>query len=347
MGNLASYSALTTKVRAMTNKFITQDQYRTLLSYSNAEAALDYLKTTKGYEEALRDLPSSEHHRVNLFHYLSRASYNDYASIYHFSNQDQRKFLKQYGRRFETIMIKRRMNTIFNGGEPEASQLINKDFFDHYTDLDVDALFHASSIDGVLSILKDTPYNKVLSAVAKNPDASLFEYETALDQFYFASIWRNKGLMKDKRSEVIIKEAFGSRFDLLNIMWINRIHRYYKMNRAEIYATLVPIYYHLTEEEVEAMVNAPDEESFRNILKDTYYGRSNKLDLSEDASTIDYTGMVRNILDILARQTPYSIATPYRYLYTKEHEISKLLTALECVHYQLPVNEAMTIINKM
>ena len=346
MGNLASYSALTTKVRAMSTNFITEDQYRTLLSQPNIDSALDYLKTTKGYRDVLNDLPAEQRHRVNLFHYLSRVTYEDFASIYHFSNQDQRKFLRAYGRRYEVMLIKRRMNALFSGDEPEASQLINKAFFDHYTDLDVNALFHADSISGVLNVLKDTPYQKVLPAIAKNPNATLFEYETALDQFYFASVWRSCGLMKDKKSVRIIKEAFGSRFDLLNISWLSRIHRNYQMNRAEIYATLIPVTYHISDEELDALVNAPDDESFRSILNATYYGRSRRLKLNEE-TVVDYNGLMKNILDILSRKSPYSIATPYRYLYTKDHEVSKLLTALECVHYHPPLNEALDIIKRM
>lgn len=343
----AGYNALTAKVRAMSDRFITQDQFLTLLSMPGTEEALEYLKTTRGYAAALGELPTNYRHRVNIFNYLSRSSYGDFISIYHFANQKQRIFLKQYSRRFEVILIKRHMNSLFGGNTSDISHEIDQKFFSHYTDLDIQAICRSSSVSELIQALEGTPYYHILLAISANPDAALFEYETALDQIYFSSVWRCRGLVGDKKSRLIIKEAFGSKFDLLNIAWLSRIHRSYRMNRAEIYAAIIPFGAHLSENELEALVSAPDEEAFKNTLRGTYYGRPGHHLLNPESPGEDYNRLMKNMLNTLARRMPYSIATPYRYLYLKEHEIAKLMTALECVHYHLSLSEALALIGEV
>ena len=47
-----------------------------------------------------------------------------------------------------------------------------------------------------------------------------------------------------------------------------------------------------------------------------------------------------------SRQDPYSVATIYSYLYHKEHEVNRLIIALECVRYRISADEAMQHIAK-
>ncbi len=44
-----------------------------------------------------------------------------------------------------------------------------------------------------------------------------------------------------------------------------------------------------------------------------------------------YAAIMKHILSSESRQDPYSVATIYSYLYHKEHEVNRLIIALECV----------------
>ena len=55
-----------------------------------------------------------------------------------------------------------------------------------------------------------------------------------------------------------------------------------------------------------------------------------------------YAEILKHILSSGSRQEPYSVTTVYSYLYHKEHEVDRLIIALECVRYQVSPEEAMT-----
>ena len=59
-----------------------------------------------------------------------------------------------------------------------------------------------------------------------------------------------------------------------------------------------------------------------------------------------YAAIMKHILSSESRQDPYSVATIYSYLYHKEHEVNRLIIALECVRYRISADEAMQHIAK-
>ena len=53
MGSLLSYSGLTTKIRAMQSRLLTDDQYRELAELKSVPQAVAYLKQQPAYEAIL------------------------------------------------------------------------------------------------------------------------------------------------------------------------------------------------------------------------------------------------------------------------------------------------------
>mgnify|MGYP002738370768 FL=1 len=85
--------------------------------------------------------------------------------------------------------------------------------------------------------------------------------------------------------------------------------------------------------------------AFSQLLEQTYYAKrydSFKVDTLESM----YAAIMKHILSSESRQDPYSVATIYSYLYHKEHEVNRLIIALECVRYRISADEAMQHIAK-
>ena len=131
---------------------------------------------------------------------------------------------------------------------------------------------------------------------------------------------------------------------MLNLQFILRSKRYYKMEPAAIYAQLIPVNYKLKKEEITAMVEATSSEEGEQIFNRTWYGRKyqqmNLISMEEL-----YNNMLRTVLEKEARKDPYSVAVLYSYLYHKEHEVNRLTIALECVRYQVDPDEAMRYVH--
>ena len=56
MGNLLSYSGISTKIRAMQSKLTTEEQLLEILQLSDVPQVIAYLKRTPEYAEAWEDL---------------------------------------------------------------------------------------------------------------------------------------------------------------------------------------------------------------------------------------------------------------------------------------------------
>ena len=343
MSGLREYSALTTKVKGMQTRLLTEEDYREILSQKDVASAISVLQRHEGYQDILTD-EAYKAHRLSAEPDIARATYRDFESIYHFANQKQRRFLRFYSRRFECYTLKHVLEDITSSGRVDPGILISRDFYDRYSDLDLTKLSQATSREEVLDALSDTPYYKILTPLFASNETGLFDYETAIDQFYFSSLWKHNGGLVKKKNIKIVKEAYGTRFDMLNLMWISRAHRSYNMSRTDIYAMLIPFNYKLKSEEIGRLLDAETDADYQEVLDATYYGRKYGEYMAPEKLGFEYNYLLRHILDGLARRDPYSIATPYRYLYMKEHEVSRLTVALECVHYHTPVDEALEMI---
>lgn len=182
-----------------------------------------------------------------------------------------------------------------------------------------------------------------LSQVNERGNATLFDFGMALDLSYFSQIWNvRKKLFKGNDLKQITK-AYGEKFDMLNLQFIQRSKRCFQMEPAAIYALLVPMNYKLRKEEITTLVEAPTPEEFRRIFNGTYYGK--KYEQLTVASLEEfYNYILRSILEQEARKDPYSVAVIYSYLYHKEHEVNRLTIALECVRYGVDPEQSLRYI---
>lgn len=346
MGELLAYSGIVTKVRAMQKNFITEDEFREIAELPDVPSVVAWLKKNPAYENALAHLDEQNLHRDQIEFEIENASLRDFAELYSFANQTQRGFLKRYGRRFEVKFLKRVMNAAFSGTAMNEHIKLYKSFFDRFTELDLEKLYESKDMPTILSSLKSTSYYAPLYKVSQNANAVLFDYETALDQFYFNTIWKDKGGMKKPENVKTIEKVFGTKFDLLNLWWINRARKYFHMSAADIYAMLIPIPYKLKSEDVKTLVEADSDDTYKAALGKTYYGRVYGNYLSPSNLENEYTYLLHHILGRISRSNPYSIASLYNYLYLKEHEIVRLTVAIECVRYGMSADEAMPLIKE-
>lgn len=345
MSGLMSYSGLTTKIRAMESSFITEKQFQEIAELPSVPQVVSYLKKNRGYAAVLSCLDENDLHRGQIEAVLRNAALEDFISLYRFSNREQRDFLKLYSRRFEIRLLKKCLSSVFDHRDitPYLQEL--KKYFDHYSDLDIEKLGASSTADEFVENLKDTDYYNGLKRLVKAEKPTLFDYETALDLYYFSFIWKRKNKILKKTDLELITAAYGNKFDMLNLWWIHRARHYFHMEPHEIYAMLVPVQYKLRKEQIRALVESETDEEFAARLADTYYAKI-YTDLRPENLEDMYVYVLKHVLLKESRQHPYSAATIYSYLYQKEHEINRLIIALECIRYGLHSDETMKYLSK-
>ena len=76
--------------------------------------------------------------------------------------------------------------------------------------------------ESLIAALSGTPYKKVISDVYGSNSRELFDYELALDVFFFDRFWKLiKKDLKEEDQEVIARSV-GTYIDALNLTWVYR-----------------------------------------------------------------------------------------------------------------------------
>lgn len=334
MGNLRTYSGITTKIRAMQAKLLTEADYENIANLKTVPEVIEYLKEKPAYTKYINRMDTSLYHRGDVEKVLTQSFYDDYTRIFRFVGMEQKKFLKAYWKRYEIDLINYCLRIVFNHYDVPFDIDYKKEIFDKYSQLSVSKLVLSKNVEELIDNLKGTEYYSPLQTLRESGAATLYDYDLTLELYYFSVMWKEeKRLLKGKERDIFIKD-YGMRIDLTNIRWIYRAKKYYNMLPPDIYMMMIPIQYRFSKEEFKAMVEAPTVEEFIKQVGLTRYG--NKLTFEEGHMLEQQS---REILKAAylsdRRHNPYSVATMNAYLFLKEEEIRKIVSALECIRYGL------------
>jgi len=340
MGDVMSYSGIVTKVRAMKAKLLTDRDFETIAGFGSVLEIIEYLKGKPAYSEYINEIDVSLYHRGNVEKMLYQSLFDDYTRIFRFAGMQQKKFLKQFWKKYEADLINYCLRIVFNQYDAPFDLEYKKRFFDRYSQISIDKLITSRNVEELVENLNGTEYYELLKRIKDSGAATLFDYNLALDVYYLSSRWkRGKQLLDGKEKETFLRD-FGTRIDLLNIQWIYRAKNYYHMLPPDIYMLTIPCHYRLSPKDFKTLVEAPTVEEFKNALAETYYARKYGMN---DTKTMErgYRDILRHLYMSDMRRDPYSMATINTYLFLKEEEIDKLITVLECVRYSLSREETL------
>lgn len=332
MGGLTKYSGLTTKVRAMRGKLLKKQDFDRLSELSSIGEFVDNLKKRENFADIFADVNPEDIHRGNMEKLLTYGVYRDFAKIYRFSNIDQRKFLKLYFIKYEVALIKRAirgLNYKDNLSYYDMAEVI----FTEFSDIDINSVYSATTISEVIEALKGTIYYDVLLRVSQYESSTTFDYEMALDMFFFRFAWKKRKQFSAKEMKGI-SDCLGTEIDALNIMWVYRAKKNYKLDKMDIYNIIIPIYHKISKDDVKSMIEANGLDEFHAIVNKTSYGKyiEEKRALNMSLDKI-YKTVLARLYNKLFKLNPYSVACINAYLYEKNEEMLKLITVAECIRY--------------
>ena len=339
MGSLITYSGITTKVKAMERWRIRDGQFGDMASLETVPEAVEYLKRFLPYREIFQNVEEKDLHRGSIEQRLNLSQYRDFAKLYKFANIRQRRFLDLYFMHYEIAIIKTCLRNATGHREQRQDLSMFQDFFESHSSIDLILLSQSGSLGEFVGNLKGSPYYEPLNLMLQNGKASLPAWETALDMLYFKSIWKIKDKYLSKEERKILVQCFGTRMDMLNLEWIRRSKKFYKLSPGEIYAMLIPIQLHLKKGEISKMAGAETLDQLYELIRAGWYGR---LELIRQSKEPDLDHLIYEIVDriyqITRRKDPYSIATLNSYLYFKEREIGRIINTIERIRYGLAAN---------
>lgn len=336
--SLFRYSGLTTKVRAMSGRLLKQEDFEQLSSLDSVPLVITWLKKKPSYAGILGKENENDLHRGQAEGIIMQSLFSDFSKLYRFSDLDQRTFLDGYFRRYEITCLKMIVRSVWGGSTILEDISDYREVFSRHSSFPLVQAASANSIESLIMTLEGTPYGRVLKNVYQGGEKKLFDYEFALDMFYFTDLWKKvrKNLRKQDSEAVIL--SVGTQIDLLNLQWIYRAKKYYGMAASDIYALIIPVHYRISVEQIRRMAEAGSIEEMMAAAGMTKYGKYLK---KEEIPNLEEMGkrMQEKVHTALLGQKPYSAACLDVYLYRKEREVHRIITAMECVRYGLPADK--------
>lgn len=344
MNKQLSYSGIVTKIRSMESNLLTSKDYENISYLTNVPEFIAYIKKKPTYAELFSNIDENTLHRGQIEQMLMSGTYHDFTKLYLFAGHDLRDFLSYYFKSYEITMIKKCLRLVF-GHNNHTVQLpaFYDDFFKRHSSLNVPAMYEATSLEALTESLRDSEYYHIFTSLAALGDVSQFDYECRLDSYYFTQMWNAvKKKLPASISDGIIR-LYGAKIDMLNLQWLHRGHFIYKLSKDKLISLIIPAGYKISKNDLTRLINCDSVEEYNTLCQNTYYFKKYHL---KNISELDflYNKIINNLCAKEAHKDPYSIATLYSYIVSKDYERKNLTRALECIRYSYEPAEIMKYI---
>ena len=348
MGNLFKYSSLTTKIRSMSSDLISIEGFKSLCECETITDAMNELMHYKYYRDAFKKVDINTLHREDIEQILLLSNLEEFSRLYKFNSGTPRKYLNLVSMYNTIYVLKRILRDILSHRPTSLDLKSYSKYMGTKKNLNIDELMSAQDVSQFVDSLKNTEYYDCTNRVLSTGSTNIFDYALALDSYYFEICFKfaQKELKGDESKEVL--SILGTRCDFLNMQWIYRTKKYYKVSNTKVYATLIPHYYKISADEIKQMVEAENLDEFFVIFDNSYYGKlSAKLFKYKPGIEEFSMRTLEYLYSKHKKDNPYSLASLSYYLYSRELEISRVIEIIESIRYSLPPEDIVSNILKL
>lgn len=159
------------------------------------------------------------------------------------------------------------------------------------------------------------------------------KYEILETQEYFSKIIKE---MKHLNSDV--KELIGKKIDLINILNIYRIKKFYDVSEDEIKKLLINYNYKLKKQEIKEMIEASGYKQVEDIIKLSWYSKIVQ-DLDKKSLQKIVDEYIYNLAKSIFLKNRYNIGQVVSYLIIEEYKNKNIINILEGIYYKISKEE--------
>jgi len=339
MDNVTRFAAVNTKIKAMEGQFLKDEDYASLLRMESVPEVARYLKEKTAYYEILANVEVESIHRGMLENLIKQNMVKNIDRIIHYFTGDYKDFIETLYAKYEIEELKAIARAVYN--RKDAADFGSSAFIGKYSGLDLKKVFEAKHIRDIINSLYGSEFYKFLiPLVDGNFTENPFRFEMVLDMSYYTILQREWSKLS-KGDIGTLKHAQGIIADLLNIQWIYRGKKFYRLSTEELLNYTINIGYRLDFNLLKALCYSKSIEEFNNIVKATKYSFMFK----EDETTDIYMErrMERYIyfeLKALVKANNLSIVSAFAFIIFLEYEARDIISIVEAIRYKIPVDQA-------
>ncbi|WP_432662567.1 V-type ATPase subunit [Wukongibacter baidiensis] len=333
MGNVRRFASINTKIRALEGRLLSKDDYRNLIAAGSVREIADYLKDNTAYFKVLRDADTYTLQVDQLELLLKKYIVGQYEKLIHHFTDEYRKLFKILFIRYEIEDLKLYLRAI-NRGEDLGSVKELIVYSGSYSTVDYEALSDSKGLQELVDNLEDTIYYNALKAyVSEDSQRRMFYMSMSLDRLYFKLLSEQiEKLSKEDRN--ILRELLGKNVDLLNLQWIYRGLKFYKLTPEELVNYTLHYGYYLNYKRIKELCYTKNEDELISKMIDSKYGF-----LFDNRDTLEIF-MERRIerylyflfLDYKKREK-MNIIESVVFMHLMEYEMRDIISIVEAVRY--------------
>ena len=326
------YSGISAQVMAWYGKLLTEDDWRHLYACTSVTDVAQYLRSSKDWSE----IQPSSMSTAALQESVLKKVFSEYERLYKFSYLEDKKYLlfilyrAEYGFILDTL---RRLQS----KEPPLVNEESTEFIRRHSLADIGALESCTDYAGLLEAIKGSIFEMPLKRLPVKQETGLPNYRDAAvlfeSQYYktvFSYIEKSyKGLGKKKLVNVLGTEA-----DLLNIVSLLRLQRYFPGSLEKANELIIPIYSLLEPRILKNLLAAKSEAETLDILRKSPCRKYLDDKDLQKLESLYYEAMEAFCRQVIKAPEP-SICVPVAYLTLREFECKKLTRLIQAVDYGL------------
>ena len=336
----AGYEALATKAKAMYGKRIGRQDLERLAAMRSVDEVLAELRQLPGWSQAAEHLPQDALlTRATLESALREQIRQEYLSLLSFVPQKDRKIMEFPILRASMDEILAALRHLHASIYKEVEPL--PPVFMSHSKVNVEALRRCTTFDGLVEATRGSVYHDALERL-RSADGSLPDYgvtEALLGGVYYQQLQTIIRRKYDGDVRRILEKSVGSQVDMLNLMHILRMKRYFPQEDNYL-PVLLPYHYKIKPQMIHAMCAAPSAEAVLELAQQTPYGRVFSLNSGEDLNHLYIATLYRTSRRQLMMGKP-SIYSAVALMNLREIELKAVVSAVEAAKYQMALNPSI------
>lgn len=335
MSSVTRYAAVNTKIRALEGKLLKNHDYLALMSKRSVAQIAQYLKEKTHYKDALRDVDPQNIHRGRLEVILKKNLLDNLNKVTYYFHGNHSRFVEGLFMRYEIEDLKILIRAVYTDRDFTnfKDSLV---YIGRYSSIDYKALAGANTFAQLIDALKGTEYYRYLLPLkGKEQQEGQFGIEMALDLAYFSLFERHIKLLP-KKEQIILKKIMGMQADLLNLQWIYRGLKFYKLPPEELLNYTINFGSRLKYKDIKALCYSKDTDELEHRMLNTRYkflfthGLTKDIFVERRILRYQYLKLME-----LRRKGEMNISQTIIYFHLLECEIRDIISVIEAIRYSI------------
>ena len=322
------YASINAKLKGMYAKFLNKDELYQLSRQNDLKNAVYFIKNEL---EVLKNIDENVT-RLTMEKELDKMIIEDIYKIEKILPEKEKEIFKTYISKYEIKCIIEIYKSVHNNIDiNNSSELVNvwtKEIFKN-----IKQISFATNDEQFCEALKNSRYYKVIKEYIENKSESLADLEMALYKKYFKDLY-SKLIKLNKKALNLI----GQDIDLLNIQWIYRMKKYYRLSKEEVRKKILNINYYLTKQSIEDLLELKNYEDLKRIIDSTKYSKIVQ-NIEEKSLEYEINKYLYNKCKKEFMIGRYNINTVFCYMTLKEFQKQNIINILGGINYKIDKRE--------